>query len=245
MRRRLQPGILDLGRLSRPKEVAVARKVLPQTAKRKLTRRVLPLALGIAAAAGLAACGGSSTSTTSGTTSAATTSGATTGAATTAAPPTTTNGLAANNPMTTKQLLTTNAAEKSATLVLDAAHGSANGGFNFDGYSKGALAFTMPTGWKVTVKCTNGSTSVSHSCAIVESAGSTTPAFAGAETPNPLTGLAPGASASFTFTPTKTGTYRIDCLVPGHDAAGMWATLKVVASGAPAVSTSGAGAGAN
>jgi hypothetical protein len=74
---------------------------------------------------------------------------------------------------------------------------------------------------------------------IVKNEGNATPAFPGASTPDPVTGLAPAASATFDFTPTTAGDYRIECLVPGHDPAGMWATLKVVESGTPSVSTTG------
>jgi hypothetical protein len=44
-------------------------------------------------------------------------------------------------------------------------------------------------------------------------------------------------SASFTFTAANAGTYRIACLVPGREDAGMWDVLEVVASGTPAIAT--------
>lgn len=37
------------------------------------------------------------------------------------------------------------------------------------------------------------------------------------------------------FTPDTPGTYRIDCLVPGHDEGGMWGTLEVTSSGTPSI----------
>ncbi len=37
-----------------------------------------------------------------------------------------------------------------------------------------------------------------------------------------------------TFKPDRTGTFRIVCLVPGHEPEGMWIVLTVVRSGSPA-----------
>jgi uncharacterized cupredoxin-like copper-binding protein len=197
------------------------------------------LALGgvlLSAAVLAAACGGSQNT-------AAPTTGTT--PSTTGTTPSTTGssgsgGTLAVNP---SQWLTVDSATKSARLVLDAAHGSANSGFNFNGYANGQLVVTIPMGWKVTVSCTNQASALNHSCAVVEHAGDTTPAFPGASTPNPTTGLAPGQSATFEFTPTTTGTYRIDCLVPGHDPAGMWGTLNVVSSGTPSITAGSSGGG--
>jgi sulfocyanin SoxE-like protein len=197
------------------------------------------LALGgvlLSAAVLAAACGGSPNT-------AAPTTGTT--PSTTGATPSTTGssgsgGTLAVNP---SQWLTVDSATKSARLVLDAAHGRANSGFNFNSYANGQLVVTIPTGWKVTVSCTNEASALNHSCAIVNNAGDTTPAFPGASTPNPTTGLAPGQSASFEFTPTTTGPYRIDCLVPGHDPAGMWGTLNVVSSGTPSITAGSSSAG--
>lgn len=111
------------------------------------------------------------------------------------------------------------------------------GGFNFDGYGNGKLTVTVPEGWKVVVTCTNRQ-SLPHSCAIVSGPSSTTPAFLGASTPDPTTGLPQGQSATFSFTPNQTGTYRIACLVPGHEDAGMWDTLVVAWGSSPSISTS-------
>ena len=182
-------------------------------------------ALAVVAVGLLPACGGSSSSTSS----------------TPAAGTSASGGQPAS--ATQAKWLVANDTNKSATLVLDAAKGSANSGYNFNGFAKGQMVVSVPTGWKITVRCKNDSTTLPHSCAIVNSAGSTTPAFLGSAIPNPTTGLAPGASATFTFTATAAGTYRIDCLVPGHDPLGMWNTLKVTTGGTPSISTSGSTSG--
>jgi hypothetical protein len=61
------------------------------------------------------------------------------------------------------------------------------------------------------------------------------PAFRGAATPRPQTGLAPGQSARFTFLATKTGVFRFACLVPGHESARMYDVLRIRRGGKPSV----------
>jgi hypothetical protein len=80
----------------------------------------------------------------------------------------------------------------------------------------------------VNVRCVNDSSSRDHSCAIASGPGATTPAIPGALTPP----LPPHGSASFSFRPSRPGSYRIACLVSGHaDADVLDATL----GGRPAV----------
>jgi len=193
-------------------------------------RAVAAGALAVLAVSVLAACGGSSSSSASSSTSSTTSTTPVTGTAAS-------GGQEAS--ATQSKWLHVDNTKKSAVLVLDAAMGSVNSGFNFDGYAKGQMVVSIPAGWKVTARCTNDSKTVPHSCAIVTKAGSTVPAFTGSATPSPTTGLAPGKSATFSFTPTTPGTYRIDCLVPGHDPAGMWDTLQVTNGGAPSLTTNG------
>lgn len=120
-----------------------------------------------------------------------------------------------------------------ATVTLIAAYDGANNGFNFDGYSR-ELMWTVPRGWTVRVVCKNRGP-LRHSCAVVSGATSTKPAFRGAATPQPKTGLAPGKTATFSFRATRTGVFRFACLVPGHEGARMWDVLKVVRRGKPSV----------
>ena len=48
---------------------------------------------------------------------------------------------------------------------------------------------------------------MNHSFTILNNDGNAKPAFPGAYTPDPITGLAPGVSATFDFTPTTAGDY--------------------------------------
>jgi Sulfocyanin (SoxE) domain len=134
-----------------------------------------------------------------------------------------------------RRFLSWNAPSRVAHLTLLAGLGGANNGFNFDGYGRGELLVTVPLGWRIVVDCQNrGSTR--HSCAVVKGSLATRPAFPRATTPAPVTGLAPGSRATFSFKATRTGSFRIACLVPGHEQARQWAVLDVVRGGAPSIS---------
>jgi plastocyanin len=133
----------------------------------------------------------------------------------------------------TDQYMKADSANKTVTVVLDIT------GFSYDGYSNGHMTVCVPQGWKVTAQCTN-KTTVPHSCAVVENATATSPAFSGAATKDPVGGLQPGDAESFTFTPDRTGQFRIVCLVPGHEDAGMWDYFNVTSTGDPLIVTSGA-----
>ena len=93
----------------------------------------------------------------------------------------------------------------------------------------------VPLGWRVVVDCENRG-GMRHSCAIVKGSLATAPAFRGASTKQPALGLFPGAKASFAFTAARTGTFRIACLVPGHEQARMWDVLVVARGGRPSIS---------
>jgi hypothetical protein len=139
---------------------------------------------------------------------------------------------AASTPAT--RWLSWNQAQHTAQLLLLAGDGGANNGFNFDGYGRGKLLVRIPVGWRLTVTCRNVGAR-RNSCAVVRGAGTTAPAFPGAATPLPTLGVPPGQTARFTFIATRVGTFRIACLVPGHEEARMWAVLDVVPDGAPGI----------
>jgi hypothetical protein len=124
------------------------------------------------------------------------------------------------------------ASTQSVVVTLIAGHPATDIQFNYDGYGNGSLVLTVPTGWLVTIQCVNNGT-VPNSCAVVADGDSTTPLQPGWTTANPRRGLDPGQSASFAFTPTATGSYRIASLVDGNEASGMWADLEISAGGVP------------
>ena len=122
----------------------------------------------------------------------------------------------------------------SAIVTLVAAYPATDFQFNYDGYGSGTLVLTIPTGWQVTVQCENRGT-VNNSCAVVRDKSSTQPIDPSWTTPDPTTGLDPGQSASFVFTPTTPGSFRIASLVDGHEASGMWLDLEIVPAGTPSL----------
>jgi hypothetical protein len=130
-------------------------------------------------------------------------------------------------------------ASETVHLTLIGAYTDDYAGFNFDGYGGGQMTVRIPVGWTVDVYCKNDSTALTHSCAVVDLPISPTGgplAFPGAQTPNPVNGVQCGASATFSFTASKIGRYRIACLVIGHEADGMWDWLVVTSSGSPSIS---------
>lgn len=120
------------------------------------------------------------------------------------------------------------AASKTVKFTLVAGYSSANHGLNFDGYDQGALVLSVPTGWTADVTCQNKA-SFSHNCAVVNGPDTTQPSIPGAGTAS----VPSGQSATFSFTAPSPGAYRLACLVPGHEAGGMWETLRVTSSGSP------------
>jgi len=86
----------------------------------------------------------------------------------------------------------------------------------------------------VTLQCENVGT-VPNSCAVVSGRSDVQPLQPGWSTPDPVRGLDPGQSATFVFTPSTTGSYRIASLVGGNEASGMWADLEVSAGGEPSI----------
>ena len=133
------------------------------------------------------------------------------------------------------QFLASSTANRLVHLTLLAGFGTANNGFNFDGYGRGDLQVRIPLGWRVVVDCENRG-GMRHSCAIVKGSLALTPAFSGASTKQPILGLFPGAKATFSFTANRTGSFRIACLVPGHEQARMWDVLVVARGGRPSIS---------
>lgn len=134
------------------------------------------------------------------------------------------------------RFLKADAATHAVTLTLIAGYPGTATEFNFDGYSGGTLKVTIPTGWAVTVDCRDEG-SVAHSCAVTKGT-SKQPVEATWSTSVPVDGIQPGSSEEFTFAPDTPATYRIACLVPGHEDSGMWVQLDVVAGGQPAISGS-------
>ena len=131
------------------------------------------------------------------------------------------------------EFLAVDAHRHRVTITLVASYDGTNGGFNYDGYSR-KLLWTVPRGWTVNVVCKNRGP-LRHSCAVVKGAGSVTPAFRGAATPQPQLGLLQGHTARFSFRASRKGVFRFVSLVAGDEAARIWDVLKIVGRGRPSV----------
>jgi len=127
---------------------------------------------------------------------------------------------------------------RSVVFTLVAGYPAGDYQFNYDGYGNGVLVVTVPVGWQATIQCENRGT-VPNSCAVVTGKDDTSPVRAGWSTPDPTRGLDPGQTASFDFTPSDPGSYRIASLVDGHEASGAWADLEVPAGGRPSLAAPG------
>ena len=99
----------------------------------------------------------------------------------------------------------------------------------------GVSCLRVPLGWRVVVTCGNAA-SRRHSCAIVRGPQTVVSAFPGATTTSPTLGLRPGQTARFMFKASRAGSYRIACLVPGHEDARMWDVLVVGGVKRPSIS---------
>jgi FtsP/CotA-like multicopper oxidase with cupredoxin domain len=130
-------------------------------------------------------------------------------------------------------LLSVDSTTKTATLRLIAAYDDAYGGFNFDGYGKGQVLVDIPKGWRVEISCKNDANDMRHSCAVVRGPGAAAPASPGWASSHATVGLPPHGSTSFSFTASRTGSFRIACLVPNHETAGMWDVLDITRARLP------------
>ncbi len=126
---------------------------------------------------------------------------------------------------------------RTATLTLIAGYTNALGGFNFDGYGKGAMVVNVPSGYRVTILYRNNG-QYPHSVLVTPYAKKDLVtgwpvAFRGAASSDATDGASPGATQHFSFVADRVGTYAIICAVAGHEQAGMWDVLRVTRGGKP------------
>jgi len=146
-------------------------------------------------------------------------------------------GSGTGSPADLSKLIHVDGTSRTAIVTLIAGYPATDYQFNYNGYGSGALTLTVPVGWQITVQCENRGT-VPNSCSVVADGHATAPLDPSWSTPDPQIGVQPGQSASFLFTPQKTGSFRIASLVAGSESSGMWADLEVVNGGSPALTGS-------
>jgi hypothetical protein len=139
--------------------------------------------------------------------------------------------------------LRADAASKTADFKLVAGLTDANGGMNFNGFSRGALVLTVPQAWSVVLHFKNEDPNLPHSVEVIAEteavpSGPLPPAFEHATTGRLEQGFPSGQNADVRFVAGKSGSFLIFCAVPGHGAAGMWIRLAVSGSAEkPALTT--------
>ena len=122
---------------------------------------------------------------------------------------------------------------KSVALKLYSAHGSANGGLNFNGGSGGSVTITVPLGWSVSWVFKNED-AIPHSAIVLANkmpfpAQPQDPAIPRAYTNDVTAGLTTGQTDQTTFKAAPAAQYLVVCGVPGHAPSGMWIHLDVSA----------------
>ena len=147
-------------------------------------------------------------------------------------------GTGPGNPPDPKGYIYSDPATRAVVLTLIAGYPAGDYQFNYNGYRDGTLVISIPVGWQVTVQCENHGT-VPNSCAVVHDRNDLGAVEPGWSTPDPTRGLGPGQSATFVFSPSSSGSYRIASLVGGSEASGMWADLEVTTGGTPAIKAEG------
>ena len=131
------------------------------------------------------------------------------------------------------EFLSYDSGARTVALKLFSAHGSNNGGLNFNGGSSGSVTITVPVGWTVTWAFKNED-AIPHSAIVLVNkmpfpAQPLDPAIPRAYTNDVTAGLPTGRTDQTTFKASPAGQYLIACGVPGHAPSGMWIHLDVSA----------------
>ncbi len=140
---------------------------------------------------------------------------------------------AASSDVKVNEFMTYDPAAMTVKLKLNSAHGSNNGGMNFNGGFSGNATITIPAGWSVSWNFTNED-AIPHSAIVLVNkqpfpAQPQDPAIPRAYTNDVGGGLATGKTDATTFKALPPGDYVIACGVPGHAPSGMWIKLTVSA----------------
>jgi sulfocyanin len=140
---------------------------------------------------------------------------------------------AAADPVNVNEFMSYEPSTKTVMLKVFAAHGSTNGGMNFNGGSNGSQTITVPQGWTVNMTFTNED-AIPHSAILLPNkmpfpAQPQDPAIPRAYTSDVTGGLMTGKSDQTTFKASPAGEYVLACCVPGHAPSGMWIHFNVSA----------------
>jgi len=135
--------------------------------------------------------------------------------------------------VTVNEFMSYDPAAKTVALKLFAAHGSVNGGLNFNGGAAGSVTITVPPGWSISWTFKNED-AIPHSAIVLANkmpfpAQPQDPAIPRAYTNDVTAGLMTGKMDQTTFKAASAAQYVIACGVPGHAPSGMWIHFDVSA----------------
>lgn len=123
-------------------------------------------------------------------------------------------------------------------ITLTAGSTPDNNYWNYNGYTNGELAISVPEGYTVEITLVNNDPNMAHSVGVSTERSNFTmpptpePVFAGAITENPqsmIDATMPGETETITFTADAAGSYSLVCYIAGHSAVGMWLFFDVSA----------------
>ncbi len=136
-----------------------------------------------------------------------------------------------------QRFLSVDAPARRVRLTLALGYDGSASSQNIDGATKGALLFSVPVGWRVSIECANRALAALYACSLAGAPGAPLPQPGLAYILHPAQGLALDRSAVFGFTPRVAGRYRLLALIRQSGtwsrSAGMWVVLRVGAGAAP------------
>ncbi|HUP51127.1 MAG TPA: sulfocyanin-like copper-binding protein [Longimicrobiales bacterium] len=192
----------------------------------------------IAAVVALAACGGGEP---------ADSGPGTTGAGSAPAAQPAPARVAPSGPMTIPAWYSVDNDARTVQMEIIAGQTPDNNYWNFNGVINGAMAITVPEGYRVAITVVNRDPNMAHSLGVSAETSNfmvppqPTPVFEGAITQNPgsmVDGTMPGETETVEFVADRAGNYSLVCYIPGHTAVGMWLYFNVSASGEAGIQTS-------
>lgn len=127
------------------------------------------------------------------------------------------------------------------TVAIELTAGSTpdNNYWNYNGYTNGEIAITVPEGYTVEITLINQDPNMGHSVGISSELANFTlmtpdPVFAGAISSNPqsmVESTMPGETETISFVADAAGNYSMVCYIAGHSAVGMWLFFNVSTAG--------------
>ena len=145
---------------------------------------------------------------------------------------------APTGPLTVPEWYTVDHDARTVALTVTAGATADNNYWNFNGFTSGQLAITVPEGYTVSISLVNQDPNMPHSVGISAELSNfavppaPTPVFAGAISENAqsmIDATMPGETETITFVADAAGNYTMVCYIPGHTTTGMWLFFDVSA----------------